>query len=186
MTETILWRRLDLPGHEIATLEELDHGWRLSGTALFSWEQGPVKLDYAVVCDPFWRTHSAEISGVIGDRRANLTVCVDASRRWHLNGFACAAVEGCIDIDLGFSPSTNLLPVRRLSLGVDEEATVRAAWLPFPSLEFAPLTQLYRRAGETTYRYESGGGAFVKMLEVNAIGFVTSYPGFWQAESAPV
>jgi uncharacterized protein len=186
MTESILWRRLDLPGQEIATLEELDHGWRLSGTALFSWEQGPVKLDYTVVCDPVWRTHSAEISGVIGDRRVNLIICAGPSRRWHLNGVACAAVEGCIDIDLGFSPSTNLLPVRRLSLAVGEEAMVRAAWLPFPSLEFAPLDQLYRREAETAYRYESDGGAFVKMLEVNAIGFVTSYPGVWQAESEPV
>jgi hypothetical protein len=34
-TNTILWRRLNLPGHEIATLEELDECWKLSGTALF-------------------------------------------------------------------------------------------------------------------------------------------------------
>jgi hypothetical protein len=44
---------------------------------------------------------------------------------------------------------------------------------------------VYRREGETTYRYESGGCAFVRMLEVNAVGFVTSYPDLWHAESAP-
>jgi hypothetical protein len=43
----------------------------------------------------------------------------------------CGAGEGCLDIDLGFSPSTNLLPIRRLTLAVGEAATVRAAWLPF-------------------------------------------------------
>jgi hypothetical protein len=89
-----------------------------------------------------------------------------------------------VDIDLGFSPSTNLLPIRRLALNVGEEAEVRAAWLPFPSLVFEVLPQVYRREGERTYRYESRGGAFVRVLEVNAVGFVTSYPGLWQAESA--
>lgn len=48
---------------------------------------------------------------------------------------------------------------------------------------FEVLSQVYRRVGETTYRYESGGGVFVRILEVNAVGFVTSYPGLWQAES---
>lgn len=184
MPQTVLWRRLDLPGHELATLDELDQGWKLSGTALFSSEQGPARLDYAVICDPAWRTHSAQINGVIGSRRVNLTVCVDERRRWHLNGVECAAVEGCVDIDLGFSPSTNLLPIRRLGLAAGAEAAVSAAWLPFPSLELTPLPQVYRREGETTYRYESGGGVFMRMLEVNAFGFVTSYPGLWQAESA--
>jgi len=41
----------------------------------------------------------------------------------------------------------------------------------------------HRRDSETTYRYESGGGVFVRMLEVNPVGFVTSYPGLWEAES---
>jgi hypothetical protein len=184
MTETVLWRRLDLPGHEFATLDELDQGWKLSGTALFSWEQGPTRLDYTVICDSVWRTDSAQIKGVIGSHRVNLTVSVDAGRRWRLNGVECGAVEGCIDIDFGFSPSTNLLPIRRLALAVGKEATVRAAWLPFPSLDFTPLPQVYRREGETTYRYESGGGAFVRILQVNAFGLVTSYPDLWQAVSA--
>jgi uncharacterized protein len=66
---------------------------------------------------------------------------------------------------------------------VGREAVVTAAWLPFPLLEFELLSQVYRREGQTTYRYESGRGAFVRTLEVNAAGFVTSYPGLWQAES---
>lgn len=186
MSATILWRRLDLPGHEIATLDQLDHSWKLSGTALFSCEQGPAKLDYVVVCDSVWRTESAEISGMIGSRRVNLSVSVEVQRRWRLNGVEQTVVEGCLDIDLGFSPSTNLLPIRRLALAVGEEAAVKAAWLPFPSLRFELLPQLYRREAERTYRYESGGGAFVRILEVNGVGFATNYPGFWRVESPTI
>jgi hypothetical protein len=84
--------------------------------------------------------------------------------------------------DLNFSPSTNLLPLKRLGLAVGQEAKVRAAWLRFPSFDLKPLDQLYRRTGEATYRYESAGGVFVAELEVNGVGFVTHYPGFWQAQ----
>jgi hypothetical protein len=120
---------------------------------------------------------------VIGDREIDLNVYVDADQRWRLNEEEYPEIAGCIDIDLGFSPSTNLLPIRRLSPAVGGEAAIRAAWLPFPSLRFELLPQVYRREGESKYRYESGGGRFVRMLEVNAVGFVTSYPGVWQAES---
>lgn len=122
------------------------------------------------------------MTGAIGDRTIDLRVSVDQERSWYLNGAECPAVAGCLDIDLGFSPSTNLLPIRRLALAVGEQAEVRAAWLPFPALVFEPLSQVYRREEATTYRYESGGGRFVRTLEVNATGFVTNYPGLWQAE----
>lgn len=184
MTDTILWRRLDLPGHEIARVVLRHDRHELSGTAVFAHERRPCRLDYIVVCDSAWRTESAHVSGLIGDREVDLRVSVDANRRWHLNGTECLTVAGCVDIDLGFSPSTNLLPIRRLSLEVGEAAEVKAAWLPFPSLVFELLPQVYRREGERTYRYESRGGTFARVLEVNAAGFVTKYPGLWEAESA--
>jgi uncharacterized protein len=183
MSVIILWRRLDLPGHEIASLDQLDHGWKLSGTALFSCEEGPTKLDYVILCDSVWRTESAKIIGVIGNRRVDLSVSVDVLRKWRLNGVEQPVVEGRLDIDMGFSPSTNLLPIRRLALAIGEEAAVKAAWLPFPSLRFELLPQIYRRETERTYRYESGGGAFVSTLEVNGVGFATNYPDFWRVES---
>ena len=182
MGEFILWRRIDVPGHEVATLDSLSDGWRLSGTALFLSEFGPSKLDYAVFCDSEWRTQSAQVAGMIGNQSVNLAISVDSERKWYLNGAECRDVEGCLDIDLGFSPSTNLLPIRRLALPAGKQAEVNAAWLPFPSLEFQLLPQIYRREAESTWRYESGGGAFVRTLEVNAAGFVTNYPGIWQAE----
>ena len=94
-------------------------------------------------------------------------------------------MEGCIDVDLNFSPSTNLLPIRRLGLAVGEEAEVRAAWLRFPSFTLEPLPQLYRRLSDDTWRYESAGGAFVRDLTVNGDGFVDRYPGFFEATGAP-
>ena len=88
-----------------------------------------------------------------------------------------------MDLDLNFSPSTNLLPIRRLNLEVGQQAEVKAAWLRFPSFELEPLSQVYERLNEFKYRYSSGGGDFVAELTVNKVGFVTVYPKLWEVEA---
>lgn len=103
---------------------------------------------------------------------------------WWLNEAEQPEVAGCTDIDLNFSPSTNLLPIRRLGLEVGEAAEVQAAWLRFPSFQLEPLPQQYRRLDENTYRYESAGGQFVAELKVSPSGLVIDYPGIWQAEAS--
>lgn len=181
---TVLWRRLDRPGHESARLFFEDPHWRLSGAAVLIHERQPCRLDYLVVCDAGWRTVSGRVAGWVGNERIAIEVAVDAARRWWLNGAERPEVAGCADLDLNFSPSTNLLPIRRLALAVGREAKVRAAWLRFPGFALEPLEQVYRRTGAATYRYESAGGRFVTDLEVDPAGFVTRYPGFWEVEGA--
>lgn len=179
----VLWRRLDQPGHESARLLSRDSSWCLAGTAVFAHDGQPCRLDYLVVCDAGWHTVSATVAGWVGAETVQVALSVDSARRWRLNGTECPEVAGCIDLDLNFSPSTNLLPIRRLGLGVGQQAQVRAAWLRFPSFTLEPLEQVYRRTDVGTYRYESAGGRFVRDLEVDAVGFVTLYPGFWQVEA---
>lgn len=113
-----------------------------------------------------------------------IEVTADADRRWRLNGVECPAVLGCTDLDLNFSPSTNLLPIRRLGLAVGEETGVRAAWLRFPGFELEALEHRYCRLAEDTYRYESLGSGFTADLRVNSAGLVTLYPGYFEAEPA--
>lgn len=179
---SILWRRLDRSGHEAARLFLQDSRWHLAGTAVFDHEHRPCRLDYLIICNSTWETLSGRVTGWIGDETVEIELSVDSSHRWRLNGADCPSVAGSIDLDLNFSPSTNVLPIRRLGLAVGKEATVRAAWLRFPSFTLEPLEQLYRRVGAATYRYESAGGKFVADLEVNAAGLVTSYPNFCRAE----
>ena len=179
---TILWRRLDRPGHEASRLQPSGDGWHLSGTAIFNHDAQPCRMDYHVVCDAGWRTLSAQVAGWIGDRNVEVEIAVDADLHWLMNGAECREVAGCVDLDLNFSPSTNLLPIRRLGLDIGEAAEVRAAWLRFPSFRLEPLAQVYCRTSAEEYRYESAGGTFVRDLRVNEAGFVTHYPEFWRAE----
>lgn len=180
---SILWRRVDRPGHEAAHLRAVGVGWRLAGSAVFAHEGAPCHLVYAVACDAAWRTVSATVEGRVGSTPVAIRVEADGEGRWRVNGADCPPVEGCRDVDLNFSPSTNLLPIRRLGLAVGQEARVRAAWLRFPGFTLEPLDQVYRRTGPSTYRYASHDGRFVRDLEVTEAGFVTDYPGFWSMEA---
>ena len=56
LNTSVLWRRLNQPGHEAALLSEGAAGAVIEGTAVFSESGRPCRLDYRVVCDAAWRT----------------------------------------------------------------------------------------------------------------------------------
>lgn len=178
---SILWRSGDGRGHEYARLGRRGAWWLLSGVSLFVHEGRPGRLDYSVTCDASWVTVSADVSGSIGVHEVSAKIAAAGSGAWSLNGRACPEVRGCLDVDLNFSPSTNLLPIRRLDLAVGERAEVRAAWLRFPSFTLEPLVQTYTRVAERAYRYESG--SFTADLKVDENGFAVAYADLWMAES---
>lgn len=171
-----------MPGHEACRLTEIESGWRIAGTAVFSYEEQACRLEYAISCDAQWRTLSAAVTGWIGERDVEVEVIRDGAGLWRLNGDFVPAVEGCVDVDLNFSPSTNTLPIRRLDPEVGHSVHVRAAWLRFPSFRLEPLEQSYTRIGANLYRYESAGGRFVASVEVDEAGLVTEYGGIWRRE----
>ncbi len=177
-----LWRRLDRPGHEACRLSSLETDWRLSGTAVFLHEGEACRLSYEIACDAQWRTLAAQVSGWVGERDVEVEVIRDGSGLWRLNGDPVPTVEGCVDVDLNFSPSTNTLPIRRLAPEVGRSVAVRAAWLRFPSFALEPLEQSYTRVGADLYRYESAGGRFVASMEVDAEGLVMRYGEIWIRE----
>lgn len=177
-----VWQRLDHPGREAARLVRDGDGWRLEGTAVLSYDRTPCKIDYAVRCDAAWRTRATHVGGWIGEREIAIDIASDGAGHWTLNDRPVPDVDGCLDVDLGFSPSTNTLPIRRLALEVGAGADVSAAWLSFPGLELQRLDQRYERTAPECYRYISRGGSFIADLRVDAAGLVVLYPGFWSAD----
>jgi uncharacterized protein len=165
----VVW---ELPGEgaEHCTLERTDGGFRLTGTAVVAEQGAPYLVGYAVEADAEWRTRST----VVRCNGSRLELAADAAGGWSL-----PALEGCLDVDLGFTPSTNTLPIRRLGLEIGDAADIDAAWLRFPALKFERLSQRYERLAEDRYRYSSPG--FQADLVVDAHGLVVEYEGFWRA-----
>jgi hypothetical protein len=185
MTKRILWRRLDSPGHDAATLREGPDGAEIRGMAVFQDEAGPAALHYLVRCDAEWRTTEALVEGWSGERLVNLRFQRNRAGDWTLNAVPCPAVAGCVDLDLNFTPATNLLPLRRLNLTPGQSAEVRSAWLQWPAAVLTQLVQRYARRSVAEYDYSAdvpGASTFDAVLRVDPVGWVLGYADLWQAE----
>lgn len=174
------WRRLDCAGDETCRLVYGSSGWMLMGHARFSDTHCPAALDYVVRCDKGWVTTSADISGLLGGETVGWHISRDTRGDWHMNDEICPGLSDCQDIDLGFSPATNLLPLRRLDPAPGMDTHVSAAWFHWPSARLERLDQTYTRREPRTVSYRSDG--FAADLTVDDSGFVTHYPGFWEGE----
>lgn len=180
--ESILWSRLDAPGHDACRLERTDDGWRLDGAAAFHHDGAPACLAYQVACDVDWRTRQGMVHGWLGTRPVDFRVRRTADGVWTLNADVVADVDGCIDLDLGFTPATNLFQLRRLALEEGQAADAPVAWLDVPAGTLDRLHQRYARRTERTYWYEAPRFDYAALLEVSPAGFVRQYPGLWEAE----
>lgn len=181
-SRSVLWRRLDTPGHDACHVEGMANGWRLEGTAVFQSDGLPARLTYHVECDLAWRTRHGRIHGWLGEQSIDLAMARTAAGAWTRNGVVVPGLEGCVDLDFGFTPATNLLQLRRLALAEGQASEAAAAWIDVPAGALEVLPQRYERRTETTYWYEAPTVPYAALLEVAPTGFIRRYPGLWEME----
>jgi hypothetical protein len=155
-TRRVAWRRSDeVSTDEHCTLTQRDTGLSLVGTVLGAEGGVPVRIEYRVLTDGDGMTTAAHIRDLRGFEQRTLTLERDAKGNWTVDGAKVRALKGATDVDLGCSPSTNTLPIRRLRLGTGATKTIKAAWVRFPELTVIKADQTYTRVDEFTYRYAS-------------------------------
>jgi hypothetical protein len=181
-THSMLWVRLDTPGHDACRVLEQASGCEIQGTAVFRHNGVPAQLAYQVVYDAEWRARFGVVRGFVGAELVNVRIERAAGGAWTLNGETVAGLEDCVHLDFGFTPATNFPQLRQLQLAVGQAADLPAAWLDvFPS-RLERLPQRYERRSETEYWYEAPGAGYSALLEVTPAGFVRRYPGLWEVE----
>ncbi len=179
---TAQWRALDREGEDKCRLSHAGDGWLLVGHARFRDAAGFAALDYVLRCDEGWRTLSADIAGTHDDFEVQLRVVRDGAR-WWLNDVPQDEVEGAVDLDLSFTPATNLMPLRRLLVTDQSSQDVAAAWLPYPETVLRRLDQIYERTGlPDVISYSARQTDFATRLSFDRSGFVTFYPDHWEGE----
>lgn len=175
-----LWQWLQSPGLERFELVRSADELIFRGTILTLAGNSAAEAKYEIVCDRSFRTRRANVSVRDATGEQTLQIATE-SGRWYENGRENQTVLGALDIDLGWSPSTNTLPMKRLKLTVGQSSgEFIAAWVRFPELTLQPLSQEYVRLAERQYRYSSRGGAFTANLLVDDEDLVLDYEGFWQ------
>jgi hypothetical protein len=149
---------------------------------VFVHEARACRLDYVVACDVAWRTVTTQVNGWVGDDAIAVAITVDPSGRWWMNEREVPEVIGAVDVDLNFSPSTNLLPIRRLRLDVGQSAPVRAAWLRSRASRSSRSSRRTLASARPRIATRARSG-FAADLEVDDVGFVTRYGDVWATEA---
>lgn len=195
MKRLLLWTGLDAWRAEAVTLDLTARGVRAAGTQLGTYPL-PYRLDYRLDVDERFVTRSlrAKVAGEgwsrglrlvrEGDGRWVAEATIDGAAELPAAGGETLVLEGALDCDLGLSPLTNLMPIRRHGLHRRPgRVDLLVAWVSVPDLGVHPSHQRYEhvRAGAegSVVRYVDLGThqGFVSELEVDATGLVVTYPG---------
>jgi hypothetical protein len=178
---SVHWQRQDLPGEDYCRLIRDGEGWVLIGVAAYTEKGICFRFAYRIQCDADWGTRGCRIRGRIGGG----SVRWDYRRvqgTWYRDGSRVAGLDPGLDIDLGFSPATNLAQLRRLNLAVGEDRNMPVAWMDPETGLLSSLPQHYHRLSQSRYAYESPTVGYAETLEVDpATGFALRYPGLWVA-----
>jgi hypothetical protein len=174
----VLWQGLIAPSMERFILSHSASGFEFSGLILQAHQAVPYVARYTIQVDAAWRTRTVEVELQNGGL-TRLSLSSDGAGNWMRHGLRMGELDDCVDVDLEWSPSTNTLPIRRLTLAPGESKGVIAAWVRFPSLQVERLDQTYERVDERRYRYRSG--RFRAELLVDDDGLVDQYGFNWKA-----
>ena len=173
-TRRVAWTRDDeVQAAELCTLAVRATGLSLVGTVIGAEESAPIRVEYRVLTDGSGNTTAVHVRDLRGFTQRTLSLERSSKGAWTVDGSAARKLKGCADVDLGISPSTNTLPIRRLRIGVGASKTIKAAWVRFPELTVVKADQTYTRIEEFTYRYASGD--FEAELTVDDEDLVAAY-----------
>ena len=175
----IVWQPMHQPGAEWCSVERGPNGSTIGGVAVLADAGGAQRFDYELELDAAAVTRRVQITAVLPDRTEVFDIATDACGAWWRSGKLVLEDPEALDVDLGFSPVTNSLPIWRLNLEVGGTREITALWLQYPELRLVPARQTYERLGEVSYRYASG--SFEAVIRVFPDGLVEDYVGYWKA-----
>jgi uncharacterized protein len=192
-TRTVAWIKHEPFGVECANVRLLRDRLMATGVAI---AKGPMlyRLDYRLETAAGFVTSRLEVqsSGEGWERSLELT---RDRGGWRVSRFSAGEVDlpeprgdpasfsDALDCDLGLSPLTNLLPLRRLDLLSSGGAAVEitTAWVSVPDLTVQADGQRYSLVSsdpdQHVVRYEATDGAFAADITVDRDGLVLDYPG---------
>lgn len=191
----LTWAKDDPFGAEQSVVElPAGGGLVATGVAIGS-APAPYRLDYELETDAGLVTRRLHVVAAGDGWQRELELRRDDAG-WH----AETAVEGrgpldrepggdlaalgpaALDCDLGLSPLTNTLPVRRHGFLRDGPRELTMAWVSVPDLAVHAEGQRYtfvrdETGGDVLVRFDSLDGSFTADIRFDPDGFVLDYPG---------
>ncbi len=182
LPRALMWTRTDVAGAEHVMFDDsrglVAHGVQIAVDPV------PYTCRYELHTDESWAstrfTATAEGAGWLRTLRMERAAGrwrVTTAEQGHLDALEPGIddpdrLEDVLDIDLGGSPLTNTLPLKRLGF---TDLTVATAWVLPPSLAVVRARQKYTVLSENRVRCASD--SFEADIEFDEHGYVRDYPG---------
>ena len=173
----VVWSALRWPGVEHVSIS-VHHGeLSAAGRGIAVLDGVPTHVAYTLRTDQTGATRCVEITVSGPFPMRTRTLHADGEGHWRDDAGPLPDLDGCLDVDISFTPCTNTMPIRRLALAVGEARDIDVAYLSVPRLTVSRARQRYRRL-DCGYRYESG--RFAADLTVDDADVVIDYPDLWR------
>jgi uncharacterized protein len=166
----LVWRGLEAWLAEAALVVIDGEQLTATGTQLGA-EPEPYRLDYELATAERFVTARLHVLArtAVGEHELDLRRTPDGA--WTVDGQPRPDLDGALDCDLGNSPLTNTMPIRRAGAG-----DFAMAWVSVPDLAVHRSPQRYEPIDARSVRYVSLDGDFRADLELDEEGFVVRYP----------
>ena len=175
----VIWRRiLDDRSFEECVVTARPDGFGIVGHVIAAQDAAPLVVHYDIGCDDTWSAQSVTIEQKLGDATRRLKQ-ERSGEGWLVDGIHDVRLDGCAEPDLGVTPSTNALAIRRLDLAIGKAAEIKCAWVKFPALSVEPSLQRYERLGEHDYRYTNVASGFTAQVAIDDLALPVTYGSIW-------
>lgn len=171
----VLWVRQDRPGNDACRFADAEGGYLIDGSSSDAdWNI----LRYRIRARGDGTTRRVRIGA-----NSRIFVRRAPDDTWMVNGTPVPAVTGAKDIDFSFTPATLTLPIRRLKLGVGDEAEILVARLDMENVWLTPLRLVFRRTANDKYQCLNTETGATSHLSVDTQGIVRTHTGHWIAQT---
>lgn len=179
MTTELIWQHIDAPGWEHVRIISDHPGWTVFDSILVRQHAGLVlRGGYTLVVDKQWRTLELRLMlETSPGTMEGIHLLTEGDGRWtDANDQHIPELDGCLDVDIDWTPLTNALPVHRLRIKEGEEHAVPVVHISLPTMSIQPETHRYHRLNDSDVTHSVGDDNIIHALSMGNDGFVVQYP----------
>lgn len=167
---TASWTTWDGAHTEVTSLAWENEAWTVTGHV------GLENVQYVLRITPTWQVRQFLLFRDLDE--PDLWLAIDAKQRWgEMNGTIRPELGTSADVELGCTPFTATIPIRRLGLGVGESAQIDVIAVDVDTLAAVSVPTRYERIGQSAWRTTALPTGHVRKFAVDRFGLVADEPG---------
>lgn len=180
MTTELIWQHLDAPGWEHVRIIDDHPGWTVFDSILVRKHEDQVlRGGYTLVTDKQWRTLELRLMlESAPGAMEGIHLLTEGDGRWtDANDQHIPELDGCLDVDIEWTPLTSSLLISHTRLQAGEDHSASVIHISMPTMSMQRVTKDFRRLDDRrvtlTSEKDSGG----RSLLLDRDGFLQEIPG---------